>query len=75
MDKIRKFTGTLPSFIEQMNDLPRYFREAAPKTAAKSTPSPQGAVSIDSDYPSEAALGLMRGLKAPKLKKLTTSLF
>jgi hypothetical protein len=33
------------------------------------------AVSIDSDYPDEAAMQAMRNLQLPKLTKLTKSLF
>lgn len=75
MEKIRKLTGTVPSFIDQMTRMPALAVQTQRKVAAKSTPSELEAVSIDTDYPSDRVLEVMRGLPVPKLKKLTTSLF
>lgn len=75
MEKIRKFTGAVPSFIDQMARMPVLAVQTQKKVAVKAAPSQLEAVSIDTDYPSERALEVMRGLHVPKLKKLTTSLF
>jgi len=75
MEKISKFTGRAPSFIDQMAKAPVFAAQAQKKVAAKAAPSRLEVVGINTDYPSEGALEVMRGLQVPKLKKLTTSLF
>lgn len=75
MEIIRKFTGAVPSFIDQMTRAPALAVQTQKKVAAKAAPPRLEVVSVDTDYPSEGALEIMRGLQVPKLKKLTTSLF
>ena len=74
MEKISKFSRASPSGQDQANDVHSLVRKAASAPAKKPPPQPP-LVNIGSDYPSEAALSVMRELKIPKLKKITVSLF
>jgi len=50
-------------------------RKHEPKRGGRVISSLLQAVSIDTDYPSEAAMDVLRKLPVPPLKKVTKSLF
>lgn len=75
MEKISKFTGVLPALTDPLRNLQGYIGHV-PKLATMPKHSQPTTVTIDSDYPPEEVVEMLRRLKTPTdLVRVTKSFF